>query len=73
MLKISVARCARVSYLNFEGKIDNEKDYDLHDRLMNEGHWSPFEHCATPTSSDTYSGNFLGWLQYRKFADRKND
>lgn len=73
MLKISVARCARVSYLNFEGKIDNEKDYDLHDRLMNEGHWSPFEHCATPASSDVYSGNFLGWLQYRKFADRKND
>lgn len=69
-LKISVARCARVSYLNFEGKIDNQKDYDLHDRLMNEGHWSPFEHCATPTSSDVLSGNFSGWIQYRKLADK---
>lgn len=45
-LKIATARCARVSYLNFEGNIDTAKDIKLHDDLMESGHWSPFEHCA---------------------------
>lgn len=43
--KLSVARCARVSYNNFS-KQDYAKDVDLHDRLANDGHWSPFEHVA---------------------------
>lgn len=71
MLKISVARCARVSYLNFEGKIDHEKDYTLHDQLAKEGHWSPFEHCAKPMSDpNKRSGNFIGWIQYRQLAEK---
>lgn len=45
-LKIATARCARVSYLNFDNIIDNEKDIKLHDDLKESGHWSPFEHCA---------------------------
>ena len=66
-IKIAVARCARVSYLNFEGNIDHEKDYDLHDKLAEQGHWSPFEHCASPLHDPKESsGNFLGWHQYRK-------
>lgn len=66
-LKICVARCARVSYLNFDGVIDHQKDYDLHDVLAKEGHWSPFEHCASPSANLwEYSGNFMGWHQYRK-------
>ena len=74
MLKISVARCARVSYLNFEGKIDHEKDYILHDQLANEGHWSPFEHCATPLEdSSKRSGNFIGWTQYRQLTESGHD
>jgi thymidylate synthase ThyX len=72
MLKISVARCARVSYLNFEGKIDHEKDYGLHDQLASDGHWSPFEHCAYATENNVRSGNFLGWYQYRQLLERKN-
>lgn len=43
---ISTARCARVSYLNFEGKDDYEADIKLHDMLLKSGHMSPFEHCA---------------------------
>ena len=46
MVKIATARCARVSYLNFEGKDDYEADIKLYDRLAKMGHWSPFEHCA---------------------------
>ena len=73
LLKIGVARCARVSYLNFEGVIDYEKDYALHDQLKNDGHWSPFEHCATPCSeSNRTYGNFSGWKQYRKFFKEEN-
>lgn len=45
-VKIATARCARVSYFNFEGKDDYEADIKLYDRLSKVGHWSPFEHCA---------------------------
>jgi thymidylate synthase ThyX len=65
-LKIATARCARVSYLTFEGEIKPEKDYELHDALLKDGHMSPFEHCATALDSGKQSGNFRGWLQYRK-------
>lgn len=64
---ISVARCARVSYLNHDGENDPYKDMQLHDQLACNGHWSAFEHIATP-AYDPYSmcGNFRGWEQYRK-------
>ena len=82
--KISVARCARVSYLTHDGKRDIEKDLQLYERLLtggSHGHWSPFEHVAQATKMQdaTYnfvtkewergpiwSGNFRGWVQYRK-------
>ena len=68
--KISVARCARVSYLTHDGKRDIEKDLTLFDRLMTgsgHGHWSPFEHVAKAIRDKrTRSGNFIGWMQYRK-------
>jgi hypothetical protein len=68
----SVARCARVSYLTHDGKRDINKDRDLYERLLHGsglGHWSPFEHVATPRNGDTpdpREGNFRGWIQYRK-------
>ena len=49
-IKIATARCARVSYLNFEGKDDYQADIKLYDRLLKEGHMSPFEHCARAMS-----------------------
>ena len=69
-LKIATARCARVSYLTFEGKIDIAKDIELHDQLSESGHWSPFEHAAYSEPSCGQVGNFIGWIQYRKkFVD----
>lgn len=68
-IKIATARCARVSYLNFEGKDDYEADIKLHDRLAKMRHWSPFEHCAiaiNPPPKTNKTGNFKGFLQYRK-------
>lgn len=74
--KVSVARCARVSYESFEapGTMSwHSKDAELHDFLVANGHWSPFEHVATPdTITDgTWDhpeehGNFVGFRQYRK-------
>jgi thymidylate synthase ThyX len=69
--KLSVARCARVSYLTHDGVRDVQKDIELYDRLLEggaNGHWSPFEHVATPLDdADAACGNLLGWKQYRKF------
>jgi hypothetical protein len=45
-LKISVARAARTSYENFEGKDDYLADIKLHDRLLEVGHMGPAEHVA---------------------------
>jgi thymidylate synthase ThyX len=65
---ISVARCARVSYyLPENGKrSDPQRDMELCGRLLASGHWSPFEHVATPVVENTYIGNFRSWKQYRK-------
>lgn len=50
LIKVSVGRCARVSYLTHDGKRDLEADIELHDRLLKAGHMSPFEHVARPIS-----------------------
>lgn len=72
LTKISTARCARVSYLNFEGKDDYLADIKLHDSLLNAGHMSPFEHCAQTMDNGGRSGNFRGFRQYRKTIEGEN-
>ncbi len=72
-LKISVARCARISYLNYEGKDDYVADIKLCDRLFGSTprHLSPTEHVAQCQDDDKFIGNFKGWKQYRyTFADQ---
>lgn len=80
LLKLSSARCARVSYLNHDqSDPDPVKDVELADKLHSAQHMSPFEHQATPifgshdkgvTHHDTmgipWSANFSGWIQYRQ-------
>jgi len=71
--KISVARCARVSYMNHDGSNpDPAKDIALHDMLLASGHMSPFEHQGKPGDPDKYYGNFKGWIQYRKTIPGEN-
>lgn len=83
VIKVATARCARVSYtvVGEEGKpADYEADIKLHDRLSKSGHWSCFEHCAQAMDSDMYnndskngwSGNFKGFIQYRKLFANEN-
>jgi hypothetical protein len=78
--KISTGRCARVSYMTHDGKRDFKEDIKLHDKLLEDGHMSPFEHIARPLShsevdgfpGDTFVGNFRGWFQYRKEIPGEN-
>lgn len=71
-LKVSTARAARLSYLTFDGKIDVDKDCELHDRLLASGHMSPFEHAAEAMPDDTHYGNLRGFRQYRKLLPNEN-
>lgn len=83
-IQIATARCARVSYtvVGEESKEPNyENDIKLHDKLLESGHFSPFEHCAKVMSNDEYyadfikiennkkkigwCNNFKGFIQYR--------
>lgn len=69
-VKVSVGRCARVSYLTHSGTRDVQADIDLHDRLLVSKHFSPFEHVAAASRilvCDWWKGNLgSGWEQYRK-------
>lgn len=74
---ISAGRCARVSYFNHSGNRDLKEDVALAHRLAESGHWSPFEHIATPEEEKpifgtTYVGNFKGWIQFRKEYQAEN-
>lgn len=64
LLKLSTARCARVSYNTHSGVRDNDKDCELAKRLLSSKHLSPFEHQAKPGMWG--QRNFdQGWTQHR--------
>jgi hypothetical protein len=67
-LKISVANCARISYytLGDNSKIDYEKDIALHDKLLQDKHMSPFEHCAKAMTDNEYE------IMFQKTIPQKN-
>lgn len=68
--KASAARCARVSYLNFDGSKPNiQKDLELYDRLVGTApiHASPLEHVAVPSWND--NANLYGWKQLRRVVE----
>lgn len=72
LLKMSSARCARVSYNNHDGSTpDIQKDIELHDRLVKTKpeHASPTEHQAKPTDNTDFHKNFRGWYQYRHYIE----
>jgi len=71
-LKISTARCARVSYKNHDNSSpDVNKDVELHDRLVGSVplHASPAEHQAQCRGDTQYYKNFVGWTQYRYIVE----
>jgi len=52
----AVARCARVSYWNFDGQDDYMRDANLFRTLLDSGHMSPFEHVAHAMTPEEYMG-----------------
>lgn len=77
--RLSVARCARISYKPFDGDASIEKELERYELLVGSTplHASPAEHQATPDTLDNYPGAewdnpYLagnlgpGWIQYRK-------
>ena len=71
LVRMSAARCARVSYLTHDGTVPvPEADFKLYDRLVGSHpmHASPIEHQACYRDDDTVS-NLHGWSQYRKMVE----
>lgn len=74
LIKISAARCARVSYLTHDGKVPNViKDFMLYEDLVGAVpiHGSPTEHQATPNKNVKFDKNFKGWHQHRADIEHK--
>jgi len=82
-LAICSARCARVSYKSFDGKLSqHHEDVKLCERLILEGHLSPFDHCAF--ADEPYCDakgdwrwkkpedhrQYWGWIPYRVQIER---
>lgn len=66
VMKVSAARCARVSYNNHDGsKPDINKDLELFDRLYKGGHMSPLEHTCLRNIDYVQSANLMGWESLR--------
>lgn len=86
--KLSVARCARLSYKPFDGNADLESELKRYESLVvsRPVHASPAEHQATPSrgvrspfatsairwSNPELQGNFYGWNQYRKMLPHES-
>jgi thymidylate synthase ThyX len=68
LIALSIARCARVSYYLVDGTPSNiEKDIALGQKLIKDHHLSPCEHSAMAFSRHVKIGNFVGFMQFRKF------
>lgn len=76
LLKLSAARCARVSYRPFDGRDSMEAEFDRFQRLVGDipVHASPAEHQASPDfkhpngmwANKKLHGNLTGYVQHRK-------
>lgn len=72
LLKIATARAARLSYMTFDNEIDYNKDIELHDRLLQSGHYSPLEHCARAMTDAEYYSFIKGKEIIEYFEEEPN-
>lgn len=75
LIRVSVARCARVSYLTHDGVRDVQKDIDLFNHLASAvpPHWSPMEHVATPSPIFDLSKDLVeDWAQLQHWDESGN-
>lgn len=66
---VATAHCAKVSYNNHGEGVDYKKDIKLHDILKENGHASPFEHCAKAMSEYEYATHFKGVSNYKNVEE----
>lgn len=79
LVQISTALCAMVSFTEVGGKslfekINPNANLKLHDKLIDQEHMSPTEHCAqvqAKSNPGDYSNLKGKWLQYRKIVEKK--
>ncbi|MFL6090445.1 MAG: FAD-dependent thymidylate synthase [Aeromicrobium sp.] len=76
--RVSAARCARVSYLTHHGLRDVSADIELGQRLLGDGHMSPFEHVAQCMTArerlqNRRVGKLTGWVPYRSTLPFEDD
>lgn len=69
---VACARCARISYDTHDNARDPKEDLKLAVRLIESGHFSPFEHVAKSYINNSFVGNLRGWMQYRKLISTEN-
>lgn len=67
LIKILIGRIARVSYLNHDGKRNNDSDLALFNKLYSAQprHYVPFEHVAIAQSENKYFANFKSFKSIR--------
>lgn len=68
-IKIVGARCARTSYNNFDGDSDYIKDFERHDSLIEQGHWSPLEHPAQSMDEEEYFAHGKSIVVPKEYID----
>lgn len=74
LMKISAARCARVSYNNHDGsKPDIEKDLKLYGHLYDSKHMSPMEHACIRDEDHRKNANLTGWKSLRYLIETYED
>lgn len=74
LMKISAARCARVSYNNHDGsKPDIKKDLELYGHLYNSKHMSPMEHACIRDEDYRKNANLNGWKSLRYLIETCED
>jgi|SRR5271166_413620 len=70
LCRISVGRCARVSFLTHDGKRDPQADVGLSsDRLQPSGHMSPFEHVAQAMTKNEWEA--YGAMLMKEWIDNR--
>lgn len=74
LMKISAARCARVSYNNHDGsKPDIKKDLELYEYLYDSKHMSPLEHTCIRGEDYRKNANLTGWKSLRYLIETYED
>lgn len=61
----SAARCARVSLVRQDERKSAKDEIAMAEKLMNSGHYSPFEHAAQALVAPWREANLRGWRSFR--------